>query len=183
MDIYPLAIPDIKLLVPIRHEDQRGDFSETWSRRRLAEAGIGVDFVQDNQSLSKSAGTVRGLHFQAPPRAQAKLVRVVRGRIFDVALDLRAGSASYGHSVCVELSDQDRKQLFVPRGFAHGFCTLEDNTEVLYKVDDYYAAEHDSGLYWCDADIGIDWPVDEQRAIVSDKDKKLSAFRDFVTPF
>lgn len=183
MDIYPLGIPDVKLLAPVRHEDDRGHLCETWNRRRLAEGGIDVEFVQDNQSLSRSVGTVRGLHFQTPPWSQAKLVRVVRGRIFDVAIDLRAASPSYGQSVSVELSADDMKQLFVPSGFAHGFCTLEDNTEVLYKVDNYYSAAHDSGLYWLDDDLKIDWPVGEQQAVVSDKDRGLSAFRDFVSPF
>ncbi len=171
MEIKRLAIKDILMLTPSRFQDDRGFFSETYSRRALAEAGVAVEFVQDNHSLSLCAGTVRGLHFQTPPAAQAKLVRVVRGAVFDVAVDMRAGSPSYARHVGCTLSAARWNQLFIPEGFAHGFCTLEPNSEVIYKVSDYYAPAHDSGLLWNDPALGIDWPVSASSAVVSDKDR------------
>ena len=173
-----LAIPDVKLITPRRFADDRGWFTETWSRNALD-----VDFCQDNQSLSHAIGTVRGLHFQKPPHAQAKLVSVLRGRILDVAVDIRRGSPTFGQHVAVELSAEDGNQLFVPRGFAHGFCTLERDTHVLYKVDAFYAPESDAGLYWADAALGITWPVDEAKAHLSPKDAKLPRLADIVSPF
>lgn len=173
-----LAIPDVKLITPRRFADDRGWFTETWSRNALD-----VDFCQDNQSLSHAIGTVRGLHFQKPPHAQAKLVSVLRGRILDVAVDIRRGSPTFGRHVAVELSAEDGNQLFVPRGFAHGFCTLERDTHVLYKVDAFYAPESDAGLYWADAALGITWPVDEAKAHLSPKDAKLPRLADIVSPF
>ena len=146
-------------------------------------AGIAVSFVQDNLSFSLKRGTVRGLHFQLPPSSQAKLVCVVRGSIFDVAVDLRARSPTYGQWVAEHLTADNCEQMFIPRGLAHGFCTLEPNTQVAYKVDEYYAPECDSGLWWSDPTLAIDWPVTAEDAVLSDKDRKLGRFCDFVSPF
>lgn len=181
--IEPTAIADVKIVVPQRFEDARGFFAETYNRQVFAAAGIGVEFVQDNHSLSVPAGTVRGLHFQSPPFAQDKLVRVVRGRILDVAVDLRASSPSFGRHVAVELSAQNRRQLFVPVGFAHGFCTLEPETEVLYKVSNYYSKAHDHGLAWDDPALAIAWPVAPERAVLSDKDRQHPRLADLPSYF
>jgi dTDP-4-dehydrorhamnose 3,5-epimerase len=176
--------PDLpKLIVPRRYRDERGWFSETFHEQRLSDAGIACRFVQDNRSRSKRSGTLRGLHFQLPPAAQAKLVCVLRGRILDVAVDIRSGSPTYGHYVSAELGAEDGRQLYVPVGFAHGFCTLEDDVEVMYKVSDYYAPALDGGIGWHDADIGVPWPVAASDIIVSEKDGRLPALKDFVSPF
>lgn len=172
MQVRTAAIPEIKVMQLTRHADRRGFVSETYKRRDFVEAGIDCEFVQDNHTLSVDAGVVRGLHFQIPPFAQAKLIRVARGRIFDVAVDIRHGSPSFGRHVAVELSSEDWNQIFVPAGFAHGFCTLEPNTEVLYKVTSYYSPAHDRGLLWNDPALAIDWPVDPRDAVLSEKDKK-----------
>ncbi|HZH12157.1 MAG TPA: dTDP-4-dehydrorhamnose 3,5-epimerase [Microvirga sp.] len=172
LEIQPTAIPDIKILIPKRFSDHRGVFSETYNRQRFFEAGITEEFVQDNYSLSVEAGTVRGLHFQSAPFAQVKLVRVTRGRILDVVVDIRRSSPTYGKHIALELSAEDGWQLLVPAGFAHGFCTLEPNTETQYKVSAYYSATHDHGLAFNDPELGIAWPVEADRAIVSDKDRK-----------
>jgi dTDP-4-dehydrorhamnose 3,5-epimerase len=142
-------------------------------KKDFAESGICSDFIQDNQSFSASAGTVRGLHFQIPPFQQAKLIRVLRGKIFDVVVDLRRSSASYGRHISVELSGESDEQLFVPAGFAHGFCTLVDSTEIFYKVDSVYSSAHDRGINWLDPTLGIRWPLEAAKAILSDKDKAL----------
>jgi len=163
-------ISDVKIITIHRFEDDRGFFSEVYSKTRFAEAGVNCDFVQDNHSLSRLAGTVRGLHFQIHPVAQDKLIRVVHGRILDVAVDLRRSSATYGQHVAVELSNENLRQLFVPIGFAHGFCTLEPDTEVVYKVTNYYSREHDLGLAWNDPALQIAWPVGPGQAILSNKD-------------
>jgi dTDP-4-dehydrorhamnose 3,5-epimerase len=176
MIVESLAIPDVKLLRPRRHIDARGFFSETYSRRDLLAAGIDESFVQDNHSLSIAEGVVRGLHFQIPPHAQAKLVRVARGAILDVAVDLRYGSPSFGRHVAVQLSDADWAQLYIPVGFAHGFCTLEPRTEILYKASDYYAPSHERGISWDDPDLAIDWPVAPAEAVLSTKDARLPVF-------
>ena len=176
MIVEELAIADVKLLRPRRHIDARGFFSETYSRRDLLAAGIEESFVQDNHSLSSAEGVVRGLHFQIPPHAQAKLVRVTRGAILDVAVDLRHGSPCFGQHVAVELSASDWAQLYVPAGFAHGFCTLEPQTEIIYKTSDYYAPSHERGIFWRDPDLGIDWPVAATNAILSKKDAQLPGF-------
>ena len=170
MKVQSLAIPAIKLFVPAEFEDARGSFSETYNACKLQQAGISCTFVQDNQSISREKGVLRGLHFQTPPRAQAKLVRVVAGSIFDVAVDLRAGSPTYGRHVTAVLSASNRTQIWVPEGFAHGFCTLEPNTVVLYKVADYHASEHDRGVQWDDPALGIAWPV--EHPILSEKDRR-----------
>ncbi len=173
MKVVETRIPDVKIVTPIKHGDHRGFFSETHNKRALAKAGIHLDFVQDNHTHSPHKGTIRGLHFQTPPFAQAKLVRVVRGAIFDVAVDLRQGSLTFAKHVTAVISAQEWNQILVPIGFAHGFCTLEPNTEVIYKVTNYYSASHDKGLLWNDPDLGIDWPVAEEEAILSDKDIRL----------
>ena len=166
-----LKIPDVKVLTPKKNGDHRGFFSEVYNRKTLAEAGIDITFVQDNHAFSAEKGTVRGLHFQVPPFAQDKLVRVVHGSVFDVAVDLRRGSPTYGQHVSVVLSAEAWNQNLVPIGFAHGLVTLEPDTEVLYKVSNYYSAEHDKGLLWNDPALGIEWPVTEEEAILSAKDK------------
>ena len=161
-----------------------GVFSlEVYSRRALAEAGIDIEFVQDNHSLSAEKGTVRGLHFQTPPFAQDKLVRVVRGSVFDVAVDLRRDSPTYGRYVSVVLSAATWNQLLVPVGFGHGFMTLEPDTEVIYKVSEYYAPEHDKGLLWNDPAFCIQWPIPEDEAVLSDKDRRHPRLAEFTTPF
>lgn len=170
--VEPTALPDVKIIQPKRFGDHRGFFSETYSRSAFAEAGITLDFVQDNHSLSAAVGTLRGLHFQAPPFAQDKLVRVPRGRILDVAVDIRASSPDFGKFVAVELSAENWWQLLVPAGFAHGFVTLEPDTEVLYKVNAPYAPEHDRGVAFDDPAIGIDWGFAPETLILSDKDRR-----------
>ena len=170
MQITALAIPDVKLIVPKRFEDSRGFFAETYNRRRLSEAGITLDFVQDNHSLSREAGVLRGLHYQIAPHAQAKLVRVIRGRILDVAVDIREGSPTYGEHVAEELTFANGRMLLVPVGFAHGFVTLEPDTEVIYKVTDYYAPDCDRGIAWNDPALRLDWRLGARKPIVSEKD-------------
>ena len=177
------SIPDVLLITPRRFGDQRGFFMETFSAEAFKAFGIDCEFVQDNHSLSASTGTIRGLHFQKPPHAQAKLVRVVRGSVFDVAVDLRRSSPTYGQWCGATLTAERGEQYFVPRGFAHAFCTLEPDTEFVYKVDGYYAPSSDAGLRFDDPDLAITWPVDSAHVTVSDKDAKLPAFRDFVSPF
>lgn len=179
----PLALDGVVLITPTRHGDARGYFSETWNARRLAEAGIDLAFVQDNESLSATPGTVRGLHYQAPPAAQAKLVRVVQGAIRDVAVDVRQGSPSYGQWVAAELSAAAGNQLLVPAGFLHGFVTLTADTLVQYKVDAYYNAEADGAVAWNDPDLGIDWGIDPSEATVSAKDAAAPGFANWTSPF
>jgi len=166
------ALPDVKIVTPRRFGDDRGFFCETWSRKAFADAGIDLDFVQDNHSLSAEAGTLRGLHFQSPPFAQDKLVRVSRGRILDVAVDIRASSPTYGKHVAVELSAENGRQLLVPAGFAHGLLTLEPDTEVQYKVTAPYSPENDEGLAFDDPALGIDWGMPAEALTLSDKDRK-----------
>jgi dTDP-4-dehydrorhamnose 3,5-epimerase len=163
MNIRELDIPDVKLVVPKRFGDARGHFSETWSDRLFRAEVADVTFVQDNHSMSAKKGTLRGLHFQRPPLAQGKLVRVVRGSVFDVAVDIRKGSPAYRRHVAVRLDAAVGAQLWVPPGFLHGFCTLEDETEVIYKATSYYSPVHDAGVLWCDPDLAIDWPVTPPR--------------------
>ena len=175
--ITPLAIPEVLLITPKRHGDARGWFSETWSRKTFAELGVAADFVQDNQAFSSRKGTIRGLHFQQAPHAQAKLVRALKGAIYDVAVDVRQGSPSYGRWVAAELTAEGGEQLFVPRGFAHAYCTLTDDCEIFYKVDGLYAPQTEGGLIWNDPDLGIAWPLDGEPAL-SDKDKVLPRLKD-----
>ena len=181
--ITPLAIPDVLPITPKRHGDARGWFSETWSRRAFEAAGLTADFVQDNQAFSARKGTLRGLHFQKPPHAQAKLVRVTRGAILDVAVDIRRGSPTYGKHVAAEISAEAWNQIYVPAGFAHGFCTLTPDAEVLYKVTALYSRENDFGLLWNDPALGIDWPVDAASALLSDKDKVQPTLADLPAHF
>jgi dTDP-4-dehydrorhamnose 3,5-epimerase len=172
MQIVDTKIPEVKIVKAVRIGDQRGFFSETYRKSVLVEAGIDVEFVQDNHSLSATPGTVRGLHYQSPPRAQGKLVRVIRGAILDVALDIRFGSPTFGHHVAVRLSADEWNQLWLPIGFAHGLVTLEPDTEVLYKVTDYYSPAHDLGVRWDDPALAIDWPVKPLQAVLSEKDRR-----------
>ncbi|MEZ5839270.1 MAG: dTDP-4-dehydrorhamnose 3,5-epimerase [Hyphomicrobiales bacterium] len=173
LPVERLSIPDVLIVRPDRYPDARGYFSETYSRARFAEIGIDVEFVQDNQSFSAERGVLRGLHFQAPPHAQGKLVRVVAGRIFDVAVDLRSGSPTFGRHVAAEISAGDGRQIWVPAGFAHGFVTLAPATEVLYKVTSPYAPAAEMGIAWDDPALAIDWPVEPGAVILSDKDSRL----------
>jgi dTDP-4-dehydrorhamnose 3,5-epimerase len=183
MEVLPTDIPEVRIIVPARHGDERGFFSEIWSRRAFAAAGIDVAFVQDNHSLSAEPWTLRGLHFQTPPLAQTKLVRVARGAILDVVVDLRASSPTYGRHVAVELSAANWRQLLVPKGFAHGLLTLEPMTEVLYKVDEEYAPAHDRGVRWDDPDLAIPWPLEGRTPILSARDRAQPAFRDLPAWF
>jgi dTDP-4-dehydrorhamnose 3,5-epimerase len=183
VDLESLSIPDVKLVRVKRHSDSRGYFAETWNRRDFAAAGIDVEFVQDNASHSKGAGTIRGLHFQRPPHAQAKLVHVVRGAILDVAVDLRSASPTYGRHVAVELTAESGDQLFVPVGFAHGFCTLEADTEVAYKTSEFYAREHDAGILWSDPALGIDWPLGGRAPVLSERDTRHPLLADAAPGF
>jgi dTDP-4-dehydrorhamnose 3,5-epimerase len=171
METKSFSIPGPALLHPRKFEDSRGFMSEAYNQRTFETVLGDVRFVQDNHSLSRSAGTIRGLHFQAPPTAQGKLVRVVRGSIFDVAIDLRRGSPSFGQFVSVTLSAANWAQFWIPIGFAHGFCTLEPDTEVIYKVTDYYSQADDRGLAFDDPALAIPWPVEPAQAFLSDKDK------------
>lgn len=178
MELLKTAIPGVLLLRPARLADERGFFAETFRQSWMEEAGLPTSWVQDNHSMSAAPGTVRGLHFQVPPRAQDKLVRVVRGSVFDVAVDLRRGSPSYGRHAAATLSAANGVQLFIPRGCAHGFCTLEPEAEVLYKVTDYYSPEYDRGLLWSDPALGIPWPVPAESILVSDRDRRHPALAD-----
>lgn len=173
VEVRCLAIPDVKMVRTGRVSDARGYFCETFRRSAFAEKGIVQEFVQDNQSSSDRIGTVRGLHFQRPPFAQAKLIRVLNGAILDVVVDLRRSSPTFGKHVAVELDSEAGDQLFVPKGFAHGFCTLRPQTVVFYKVDQVYAPSHDLGLYWADPALAIEWPVTAGAAQVSQKDQSL----------
>lgn len=173
MNVQPLAIPDVLVLTPPRFGDQRGFFSETWNQRRFAELGISGPFVQDNHAASTERGVLRGLHLQIGPSAQGKLVRVTRGSIWDVAVDVRQGSPTFGRWVGMEISARNWRQIWVPVGFLHGYCTLEPDTEVIYKVTADYDKQAERGVIWNDPAIGIDWPVNSERAILSEKDRIL----------
>lgn len=183
MKVTPSAIPEVRIIEPARHGDERGLLSETYNRAAFKAAGIDLDFMQDNHVLTRAKGTVRGLHFQAPPAAQDKLVRVVRGAILDVAVDLRAGSATYGHHVAHTLSAENWLQVLVPVGFAHGYCTLEPDSEIIYKVTSAYAPEHDRGLAWNDPALAIPWPVAAADAILVERDRRHPRLDEIDTPF
>ena len=183
LTVTPTAIDAVKVIVPKVFPDARGAFCETFNHRRFVEHGLSFDFVQDNQSWSVEPGTIRGLHFQSHPAAQDKLVRVLRGRILDVAVDLRRSSPSYGRWVAEELSADNGKQLLAPVDFAHGFCTLEPDTCVAYKVTNYFSPANDLGVAWDDLDLGIDWPVAPDRVVLSGKDRSLPSFRSLPAYF
>jgi dTDP-4-dehydrorhamnose 3,5-epimerase len=183
LNVTSLSIADVKMLEPERFGDARGFLSETYNRRTFARCGLELDFVQDNHSLSGPKGTIRGLHFQSPPFAQDKLIRVVGGSIFDVAVDLRRGSPTYGEHVAAVISAKAWNQMLIPIGFAHGFCTLEPDTEIIYKTTNYYSPEHDHGVLWKDPDLRIEWPVAEEAAILSSKDRALPRLSEIVSPF
>lgn len=183
MQIEELSLPGAFTLTPKRFGDERGFFSETYNAQAFEAVAPGVTFVQDNHSLSRDVGVLRGLHFQLPPHAQGKLVRVPKGRVLDVIVDLRKGSPTYGKHESVELSAENWKQLWAPPGFAHAFCTLEPDTEFCYKVTSLYAPESDSGIAFDDPDLAIEWPFEKDKLILSEKDHKLQAFKDFDTPF
>ncbi len=176
-------LPGVVLLEPKRFGDNRGFFSESWNRARMAEHGFDIDFVQDNHSLSSEVGTVRGLHFQSPPHAQTKLVRCGRGALFDVAVDVRRGSPTYGKWVGFELSADNGLQLLIPAGFLHGFATRVPDTEICYKCTDYYAPECDGAVRYDDPDIGIDWGLGDAAPILSEKDVAAGMLSDFNSPF
>ena len=182
MDVQTTPIPGLLVITPARFGDDRGFFSESYSKTRMAEHGVETEFVQDNHSLSARVGTVRGLHFQSPPHAQAKLVRCGRGVLFDVAVDVRKGSPTYGQWFGVELSFENGKQLLVPVGFLHGFSTRAPDTEIIYKCSDFYAPDCDGAVRFDDADIGIDWGLTGE-AILSGKDEQAQSFADFDSPF
>lgn len=183
MQVIDTAIPEVKIVRPRRLADPRGFFAEVYNRRSFAAAGIAIDFVQDNLSRSVQAGTVRGLHFQLPPSAQAKLVTAFAGAAFDVAVDLRRGSPTRGRHVSVTLTPATGDWLLIPAGFAHGYCTLEPNTEIFYKVDNYYSAAHDRGVRWNDPALGIAWPIAAEAAILSDKDRALPDWSSLADEF
>lgn len=183
MDIRTTKLKGVLILKPRRFADERGFFVEFYTERLFHDAGIMDKFVQDNQSFSTHRGTIRGLHFQVPPAEQAKLVRVIRGCVYDVAVDLRRGSPTYGQWIAERLSAEGGEQIYLPRGLAHGFCTLEHNTEIVYKVDSHYSPAHDSGIIWNDPTLNIPWPFAPEAAIISAKDRKLGKFADFSSPF
>lgn len=178
-----LDIPDVLLFSPSRYPDSRGYFTELYNAKVLADVGVTETFVQDNLSLSAMTGTVRGLHFQLPPFSQAKLVRVSKGRILDVTVDVRQGSPTYGRHVAIEISADNDLQIYIPHGFAHGFCTLEPHTEVVYKVSNYYAPQAERGILWSDPQLKINWPVSTEDAITSDKDAVLPVLKDLAPVF
>lgn len=183
LEVRSLMIPDVRLIKTRRSCDDRGYFSETFQRPAFAAHGILYDFLQDNESRSDRIGTVRGLHFQRPPYAQTKLIRVLSGRIFDVAVDLRRSSPSFGKHVSIELDSDEDEQLLIPSGFAHGFCTLRSETVVLYKVDQVYAPSYDGGVYWADPALRINWPVTATQAHLSPKDHALPRLDDLGPVF
>ncbi|MGC2126722.1 MAG: dTDP-4-dehydrorhamnose 3,5-epimerase [Methylovirgula sp.] len=172
LNVEAAEIPDIKIITVRKIEDRRGFLSEVYARRAFADSGLDFDFVQDNHSSSAKPGTLRGLHFQIPPFAQVKLVRVIRGRVLDVAVDLRRTSPTFGRHCAIGLSADNWKQVLVPVGFAHGYLTLEPDTEVIYKVTNYHAPAHERGLAWNDPALAIDWRIDADRVILSDRDRK-----------
>ena len=179
----PTKIPGLLSISVTRHRDARGFFAETYSQKAYSRAGIETIFVQDNHSVSEFSGTVRGLHYQSPPHAQAKLVRCGRGSLFDVAVDIRIGSPTYGQWHGEVLSSENGRQLYIPAGFAHGFMTLEDDTEIVYKCSDFYAPECEGAVRFDDPDISIEWPQIDGSAIISEKDMRANMLRDMVSPF
>ena len=180
MEVLSEPIPGVLQLRSRVFEDSRGSFSETFSRRTMAGFGVDLEFCQDNESFSSSSGTVRGLHLQVEPHAQGKLVRVVHGAIFDVAVDIRLDSPTFGQHISVELKEGDNRALWIPAGFAHGFCTLADETVVSYKATDFYSPDCERSIRFDDPDLGIDWPVDSADAVLSDKDAAAPSFAELL---
>lgn len=183
LDVQPTDLPGVMIITPARHGDHRGFFSESWNAQAMHNAGLDIAFVQDNHSFSAAAGTVRGLHFQSPPHAQGKLVRCGRGALFDVAVDIRVGSPTYGQWVGEELSFENGRQLWIPAGFLHGFVTRAPDTEITYKCTDHYAPDCDGAVRFDDADIGIDWGISSAEAVLSPKDAAAPLLKDFKSPF
>ena len=178
-----IILPEIKVFQTLRHEDSRGFFSEIFNKQALNELGVKPEYVQDNQSLSTAVNTIRGLHFQAPPFEQGKLVRCVQGKIFDVAVDIRKESPTFGKWVGYEISADNGYQVYIPAGFAHGFLTLEEDTEINYKCTNYYSKVSEGSIVWDDPNIGIKWPVDNKKIILSEKDNDAPFLKDISTPF
>lgn len=183
MIVSETKLPGVVIVTPNKFGDHRGFFSETWNKKAWADAGLEFDFVQDNHSKSAKRGTLRGLHYQSPPRAQDKLVRVIAGSILDIAVDARRGSPNFGKWVSVELTAENGKQLLVPKGFLHGFVTLTDDSEVVYKCTDFYAPECDGSIRYNDPALGIDWGIPDDQVTLSDKDRNAQSFDDFDSPF
>ncbi len=183
MDVIETDLPEVKLITPPRFGDKRGFFSETYNRRAFAEIGVSTEFIQDNHAFSAESGTLRGLHFQGPPATQTKLVRVLRGAILDVVVDIRHGSPNFGKHIMAELTAESGQQILCPKGFAHGLLTLTSNTEVAYKVDAYYAPELDFGVRFDDPDLAVDWPLAEDKLILSEKDRHQPFLRDLPEIF
>lgn len=183
MHVQSLGIEDVKLILPDRHGDDRGVFSETYNNAVFRNLGIETEFVQDNQVETRKAHTLRGFHFQTPPFAQAKLVRVLRGKIVDIVVDIRLDSPTFGESVRVELDNKKGAQLLVPIGFAHAYVTLEPETEVLYKVSNYYSPDHEAGLIWNDPDVNADWPIEDSKLVLSDRDRHWPRLKAVQSPF
>ncbi|AIQ76757.1 MULTISPECIES: dTDP-4-dehydrorhamnose 3,5-epimerase [Paenibacillus] len=176
MKVTPLQLQGASILEPVVHGDNRGFFMESYNEEIMHKLGVNYQFIQDNQSLSAEVGVLRGLHYQLNPKAQTKLIRVLSGAIYDVIVDIRRTSPTFGQWVGVILSEYNKRQLLVPKGFAHGFCTLVPNTQVLYKVDEYYSPENDRGILWNDPTLGIDWPTSSP--ILSDKDQRHPLLKD-----
>ena len=183
MNITPLEIPEVLIIEPKKHGDDRGFFSEVYNKTALTESGFSEEFIQDNHAYSKEAFVLRGLHYQAPPFAQDKLVRVISGSIWDVAVDIRTGSPTYGQWVAAEISAENFKQILVPKGFAHGYLTLEPDTTVLYKVTNLYSPESDRGLQWNDPDISVNWPLQGATPILSGKDQVQPSLTNIISEF
>ncbi len=181
MQFTQTKLKDVWLIQPQVYNDKRGFFMESYSKKDFTEHGINTEFIQDNHSKSTEKYTLRGLHFQRPPYAQTKLTRVIRGAVIDVVVDIRKGSPSYGQWQSFELSEKNQLLLYIPRGFAHGFCTIKENTEFIYKVDNYYAPEYDSGIIWNDSDLNIDWPTNNP--LLSEKDRMLPSYKSINSPF
>jgi dTDP-4-dehydrorhamnose 3,5-epimerase len=183
MEIYSLGLPEVKIIKPKKFGDHRGYFSETFNCDNLSKNDVNIDFVQDNQSHSVEKNILRGLHFQSPPFAQDKLVRCLSGSFLDVAIDIRKDSKNYGKFITKIISADNFEQILVPKGFAHGILTLEPDTILLYKVSNYYSAENDHGLLWCDNDLNIPWGVNHEDVITSEKDMNQPKFKEFISPF
>ncbi len=181
MEIVKTKLDGVVIVNPTVHGDNRGWFMESYSKLKFDDLGIDVEFIQDNHSYSKAKGTIRGLHFQKNPKAQAKLIRCTRGKILDVAVDIREGSPTYKQYVAIELSEENKKQLLIPKGFAHGFVTLTDNVEIQYKVDEYYAPKFDRSIYYADKEIGIDWGT--ENPIISQKDLEALKLKEVDNDF